>query len=105
MPEATLSDFIEQSHSAQLGPMQEANVFGQTIRYYDIGSGPLLVLLHGMANTAISTWGKVMLPLAPTHRILAMDQIGFGASDKPSIEFRIQTFVDFLGEFLTCKKD
>lgn len=104
MPEATLSDFIEQSHSAQLGPMQEANVFGQTIRYYDIGSGSLLVVLHAMANTAISTWGKVILPLAATHRILAMDQIGFGASDKPSIEFRIQTFVDFLGEFLRVKE-
>jgi len=104
VPEATLSDFMEQSHSAQLGPMQEANVFGQTIRYYDIGSGPLLVLLHAMANTAISTWGKVILPLAATHRILAMDQIGFGASDKPNIEFRIQTFVDFLGEFLRVKK-
>lgn len=50
MPEATLSDFIEQSHSAQLGPMQEANVFRQSIRYYDIGSGSLLVFLHGQYN-------------------------------------------------------
>jgi pimeloyl-ACP methyl ester carboxylesterase len=33
-----------------------------------------------------------------------MDQIGFGSSDKPSVEFRIQTFVDFLGEFFRQQK-
>jgi pimeloyl-ACP methyl ester carboxylesterase len=88
-------EYVSDQHS-----MQSISVYGQTIRYYDIGSGTVIVLIHAMANTALSTWGKVLAPLAETHRILAMDQIGFGASDKPGIEFRIQTFVEFLGEFL-----
>jgi len=85
-------------------PVQSISVYGQKICYYDVGTGPVIVLLHAMANTALSTWGKVIAPLTETHRIVAMDQIGFGASDKPSIEFRIQTFVEFLGEFLLLQK-
>jgi pimeloyl-ACP methyl ester carboxylesterase len=64
----------------------------------------VLILLHGIASSAFSDWGKIIEPLAATHRILAIDQIGFGSSDKPSVEFRIQTFVDFLGEFLRQQK-
>jgi triacylglycerol lipase len=79
--------------------MQSSTVFGQTIRYYDVGSGPVLVLLHGIASSG-KDWGKVMEPLSSTNRLLVMDQVGFGASDKPNIEYRIQTYVDFLGEFL-----
>lgn len=84
---------------APFGPMQSSKVFGQTIHYYDVGSGPVLVLLHGIGGSAKS-WGNVMGPLSTMHRVLVMDQIGFGASDKPNIEYRIQTYVDFLGEFL-----
>ena len=32
--------------------------------------------------------------------MIALDQIGFGESDKPLVDYSIQTFVDFLGEFL-----
>src|SRR5580698_11653155 len=90
------SEYLSNQHDS----MQSISVYGQKICYYDVGAGPVIVLIHAMANTALSTWGKVLAPLAETHRILAMDQIGFGASDKPDIEFRIQTFVEFLGEFL-----
>jgi pimeloyl-ACP methyl ester carboxylesterase len=88
--------------SPHLEPMKSTQVFGQTIRYYDVGSstGPALVLLHGAPGNALLSWGKVIEPLAAKHRVLAMDQIGFGASDKPGIDYRVQTYVDFLAEFL-----
>jgi triacylglycerol lipase len=44
------------------------------------------------------------MPLARSHRVLAPDQLGFGASDKPLIDYGIQTWVDFLGEFLREEK-
>jgi pimeloyl-ACP methyl ester carboxylesterase len=90
--------------TVRVGSMQSTRVFGQTIRYYDVGSGPVLVLLHGLASTAFGDWGKVIETLAATHRVLAMDQIGFGSSDKPTVEYRVQTYVDFLGEFLRQQK-
>jgi pimeloyl-ACP methyl ester carboxylesterase len=75
-------------------------VFGQKIAYYDIGSGPVVVLVHGFGSQARFDWGNVLLPLSEKHRVLALDQIGFGSSDKPFIDYSIQTYVDFLGEFL-----
>jgi len=77
-----------------------ALVFGQKIAYYEAGTGPTLILVHGFASQARFDWGNVLLPLAKHHHVLALDQIGFGASDKPFIDYSIQTYVDFLGEFL-----
>lgn len=85
---------------AALPEQKTAQLFGANIRYYDLGSGPVVVLVHGLGSSAKGDWGKVMLPLAQTHRVLALDQLGFGNSDKPQIDFGIQTWVDFLGEFL-----
>jgi pimeloyl-ACP methyl ester carboxylesterase len=75
-------------------------VFGQKIVYYDIGAGPVIVLVHGFGSEARFDWGNVLMPLSQHHRVIAMDQIGFGTSDKPFIDYSIQTYVDFLGEFL-----
>jgi pimeloyl-ACP methyl ester carboxylesterase len=85
---------------SKLPPVKNVRVFGQKIVYYDIGSGPVVVLVHGMASQARFDWGNVMLPLAAKHRVIALDQIGFGRSDKPLIDYSVQTEVDFLGEFL-----
>jgi triacylglycerol lipase len=75
-------------------------VFGQKIAYYDTGTGPVVVLVHGFGSEARFDWGNVLLPLAKQHRVIALDQIGFGSSDKPLVDYSIQTYVDFLGEFL-----
>jgi pimeloyl-ACP methyl ester carboxylesterase len=75
-------------------------VFGQTIHYWDAGSGPVLVLVHGLGSSKDGDWGRVFEPLSRKHRVIALDQIGFGRSDKPLLDYRIQTYVDFLNEFL-----
>jgi pimeloyl-ACP methyl ester carboxylesterase len=79
-------------------------LFGQKIVYYDFGTGPTVVLLHGLGSSAKGDWGRCMLPLSAHHRVLALDQLGFGGSDKPFIDYGIQTWVDFLGEFLREQK-
>jgi alpha-beta hydrolase superfamily lysophospholipase len=75
-------------------------VFGQTIHYWDVGSGPVVVLVHGLGSRKEGDWGRVVAPLSQKYRVVALDQIGFGQSDKPLIDYRIQTYVDFLNEFL-----
>ncbi len=87
-----------------LPPQKSTLIFGQKIAYYDTGTGPTVVLLHGFASQAMFDWGNVIMPLSKTHRVIALDQIGFGASDKPFIDYSIQTYVDFLGEFLRTLK-
>ena len=74
-------------------------VFGQTIHYWDVGSGPVVVLLHGLGSR-MEDWLPVVAPLSQKYRLLVPDQIGFGRSDKPPLDYSIQTYVDFLDEFL-----
>jgi pimeloyl-ACP methyl ester carboxylesterase len=74
-------------------------VFGQTIHYWDVGSGPVVVLVHGLGSRK-EDWLPVLEPLAQKYRLLVPDQIGFGKSDKPLLDYSVQTYVDFLNEFL-----
>lgn len=76
-------------------------VFGAKMYYVDRGSGPVVVLIHGLGDQA-SVWKRSIDPLAAGHRVIALDLIGFGHSDKPLLSYQPQTFVDFLGGFLAA---
>ena len=91
----------------RLPAQKTLTLFGARIRYHELGERgrqPTLVLLHGLGSSAAGDWGQVMPRLARTHHVLAPDQLGFGNSDKPFIPYGVQTWVDFLGEFLREKK-
>src|SRR4029077_17926014 len=66
-------------------------VFGKTIHYWDVGSGAVLVLVHGLGSSTDSDWGAVVAPLAKKYRVISIDKIVFGRSDKPLIDYKIQT--------------
>ena len=87
----------------QMAPGQPADktvlVFGQMIHYFDVGNGPVVVLLHGLGSRK-EDWLPVIEPLAQKYRLLIPDQIGYGRSDKPLLDYSIQTYVDFLSEYL-----
>ena len=74
-------------------------VFGQSIHYFDLGSGPVVVLVHGLGSRK-EDWLPVLEPLAQKYRLLVPDQIGFGKSEKLQLDYSVQTYVDFLNEFL-----
>lgn len=78
---------------------KSVTVFGAKLHYIDAGSGPVVVLLHGLGDD-IGVWESVVPALAAKHRVIALDQIGFGRSDKPLLSYRAGTFVDFLDGFL-----
>jgi pimeloyl-ACP methyl ester carboxylesterase len=59
-----------------------ANHDGVKIHYVTIGSGPLIVMVHGWPDFWY-TWRDQMQALAPHYRIAAMDLRGFNLSDKP----------------------
>jgi triacylglycerol lipase len=84
----------------QLPPDKTVVVLGQTLHYWDVGSGPVVVLVHGLGSKKENDWGRVVGPLSHKYRVIAPDQLGFGRSDKPMIDYSIQTYVDFLNEFL-----
>ena len=75
-------------------------VYGAKIHYVEAGSGAPVVLIHGLADNT-KVWNSVIPPLAARFRVIAFDQIGFGRSDKPLLNYRVSTLVDFLDGFMT----
>jgi pimeloyl-ACP methyl ester carboxylesterase len=55
-------------------------VSDRRVRYLDYGSGPALVLLHGMA-ASWHWWLENIPALAQHHRVIAVDLPGFGQSE------------------------
>jgi len=94
-----LAVFVVPAIGQTLPPDKTIAVFGQSIHYFDMGSGPVVVLLHGLGSRK-EDWLPVLEPMAQKYRLLVPDQIGFGRSDKPLLDYSIQTYVDFLNEFL-----
>jgi 2-hydroxy-6-oxonona-2,4-dienedioate hydrolase len=76
-----------------------ATVYGAKIHYLEAGSGPPVILLHGLGGDG-SNWAPTIAPLAAKFRVLVPDQIGFGRSDKPLLNYRVGTLVDFLDGFM-----
>ncbi len=52
------------------------------LHYVSIGSGPVVILLHGFPDFWY-TWRHQMDALAADHRVVAMDLRGYNKSDKP----------------------
>jgi len=73
-------------------------VYGAKIHYLEAGSGPAVILIHGLGGNT-TNWTPTIAPLAQKYRVLVPDQIGFGKSDKPMLNYRVGTLVDFLDGF------
>ncbi len=56
-----------------------ATVHGRSVIYAEAGSGPALLLVHGMAGSC-ENWQAVIEPLGRTHTVIAPDLPGHGAS-------------------------
>jgi pimeloyl-ACP methyl ester carboxylesterase len=73
------------------------------IHYQMDGSGENLLLLHSTGMSSEEYFQMIPI-LARTHRVIAMDLLGYGNSDKPPLGFRIEDhalsivhFLDALG--------
>lgn len=90
----------QRAASAQIPGATEKSVtvYGARIHYVEAGSGPTVILLHGL-GADVSSWAMTIGPLAKSYRVIALDQIGFGRSDKPMLNYRVSTLVDFLDGF------
>jgi len=94
-----LASTVAAQQSVSMPPAQTAEVFGQKIHYYESGQGPVVILLHGTGSSS-ETWAANIGPLSKEFHVYALDQIGFGHSDKPLMDYKIATYVDFLREFM-----
>ena len=75
-------------------------VHGHRRAFVRAGSGPALLLLHGIGNNC-QTWSGVMDRLAETHTVIAPDLLGHGDSDKPRGDYSIGAHANGVRDLLT----
>jgi len=83
------------------GNVKRQNAGGVEIRYFEDGSGPDLVLLHGMFGDYLD-WEPVLGRLAERFHVVAPDLPGFGESEKPDVAYSGEFFVEMLDEFFAA---
>jgi pimeloyl-ACP methyl ester carboxylesterase len=78
---------------------KHVEIYGQKIHYFEAGSsGPPVVLVHGLGGDS-TNWAQTILALASKYHVYAPDNVGFGQSDKPIVNYRVATLVEFLDQF------
>jgi pimeloyl-ACP methyl ester carboxylesterase len=85
--------------SAQTVVEKDAVVLGFKLHYREAGTGPTVILLHGLGGDG-SRWAPNIIPLAKSFHVIALDQIGFGQSDKPMANYHTGMLAEFLTRFL-----
>ncbi len=73
---------------------------GHRVSYRAAGSGPLLLLVHGIGGSS-ATWQQVLPRLAERYSVVAPDLLGHGSSAKPRADYSLgahaSTIRDLLG--------
>ena len=81
-------------------PLQDVTVHGHRRAYVKAGSGPALLLLHGLGCDH-TTWLPVIDALARRYTVVAPDLLGHGASDKPRADYSVGGFANGMRDLLT----
>ncbi len=77
-------------------------VFESSMHYVDEGpeDGPVFLLLHGNPTSSY-LWREVIPELVESGaRVIAVDNIGFGASDRPQIDYTFENHSTYIDEFI-----
>jgi len=79
--------------------VREQMLHGHRVVYRQAGSGPVVVLLHGITSDS-TTWSRVMPYLARRFTVIAPDLIGHGDSDKPRGDYSLGAHASVLRDLL-----
>ena len=80
--------------------LQYVVLHGYRRAYRMMGSGPALLLLHGLGCDS-TTWSSVMPTLAKHFTVIAPDLLGHGASDKPNADYSLGGYANGMRDLLT----
>lgn len=93
------SSIPAQFDALQRIPIKTVLVHEQRIAYLDVGTGPPVILIHGFGGS-MWQWEHQQQALSQHFRVLTLDLLGSGLSDKPEIEYRPDQMVDFFVGFM-----
>ena len=76
------------------------NFKGYRIAFHQSGVGRPVIMLHNGGSSHI-IWKNQISHFADTYRVMALDLLGFGDSDRPAIPFTLELYVDLLENFIS----
>ena len=79
--------------------LRHVEIHGHRVGYRSGGSGPVIVLIHGMAASS-ATWSTVMPALAERFTVIAPDLLGHGDSEKPRGDYSLGAFASGVRDLL-----
>lgn len=79
--------------------LREVSLHGHRIVYRTAGSGPALLLLHGITSSA-ATWKDVIPTLAKRYTVIAPDLLGHGQSAKPLGDYSLGAYASGVRDLL-----
>ena len=101
-PIALFRTFARGQLTAQGFTRHEAIVAGQPLVWWEKGTGPALVLIHGVGDHA-GTWYTVTTPLAEGRRLLLVDLPGHGESGPADGPLPMSTVIAGLDAWITSQ--
>ena len=81
--------------------LQETLLHGHRVAYRCAGSGPVIVLVHGITSTS-ATWERVMPYLAERFTVIAPDLLGHGESAKPRGDYSLGAYASGVRDILVA---
>src|SRR4051794_5775108 len=79
--------------------LKEIELHGHCVAYRSAGSGPVIVLVHGITSTS-ETWERVMPALAKRFTVIAPDLLGHGGSAKPRGDYSLGAYASGVRDML-----
>ena len=72
---------------------------GHRVCFHEAGRGEPLVFLHNGGNDH-RVWDYQLAHFARTRRVLALDHLGYGESDKPRIDYSLPLYAEMVACFV-----
>jgi pimeloyl-ACP methyl ester carboxylesterase len=79
--------------------LNEIVLHGHRVLYRAAGSGPVIVLVHGITSTS-ATWANVLPSLAERFTVIAPDLLGHGESAKPRGDYSLGAYASGIRDLL-----
>ena len=82
-------------------PLNEIVLHGHHVFYRSAGSGPVIVMVHGITSTS-AAWANVLPYLAEHFTVIAPDLLGHGDSAKPRGDYSLGAYASGIRDLLVA---
>jgi len=80
-------------------PSKTIEVLGANMHYVEHGEGDPILFIHGQPTWSY-LWRDVMPQVEGGGRLIAVDLIGYGRSEKPAIDYEMTDHIRYLEQFI-----